>query len=208
MIKFATPVDGRNILRGNTMLLQIFAVLALSLAIGLGASKWAVEASSGFGAINIGPWRAYPRVGTYHIDPYARAAIIRRTELPLGIGEGLAFSAQADSSGLPFNGRCTYRIAGALPSTRAWTLSVHTPDGRNFQHPIRNYYLTSGMVIFEPQGAIDIKASSSVQAGNWLALPHDAPFTLALRLYDMSVNLAASAIERMPLPEIERLSCQ
>lgn len=207
MTGIAAPDTGKNYLQNHGTVLQIFLVLVIGLSIGLGTAKWAVETSSGFGAINIGPWRAYPRVGTYHIDPYARAAIIRRTELPLGIGEGLSFTAHADSSGLPLNGRCTYRISGALPSARAWTVAVHKLDGQSFFHPNQHYYVTSGMIVFDRPGHIELKASPSVQPGNWLPLPNDAPFSFVMRFYDVSVNLAASAIERMPLPDIERASC-
>jgi hypothetical protein len=59
-----------------------------------------------FGALSLGAWKANPRSGTAGIDPYARAAIARNGELPVGTGDGIRFTASVDDSGRPLDGRC------------------------------------------------------------------------------------------------------
>ena len=72
-------------------------VLAAALALGFAATLIALMGDPGFGAMEFGPWRAWPRLGGSDIDPYARAAMAVEGALPLGSGEGLAFVARADS---------------------------------------------------------------------------------------------------------------
>jgi len=78
-------------------LLFSFAVAAI---FGLGLTQFALTRGTAFGAITIGAWTAWPKTGTTDIDPYARAAIARTGELPIGSGDGVAFFAASDDVGL------------------------------------------------------------------------------------------------------------
>src|ERR1700761_6841377 len=80
-----------------------FVVAAL---VGLGLTQYALTRGTAFGAITIGAWTAWPKTGTADIDPYARAAIARSGELPIGSGDGVAFFASSDDTGHVLDGRC------------------------------------------------------------------------------------------------------
>ena len=75
------------------------SAFAVAAAFGLGLTQFALTRGTAFGAITIGAWTAWPKTGTADIDPYARAAIARSGELPIGSGDGVAFFASADDPG-------------------------------------------------------------------------------------------------------------
>ena len=89
-----------------------FAVAAL---FGLGLTQFALTRGTAFGAITIGAWTAWPKTGTADIDPYARAAVARSGELPIGSGDGVAFFAASDDSGRALDGRCAVTLTGITP---------------------------------------------------------------------------------------------
>ena len=67
------------------------------------------------GTLTIGAWTARPRTGTVDIDPYSRATITRNGELPIGTGDGIAFSATTDDKKKPLDGRCDIVVSGVTP---------------------------------------------------------------------------------------------
>ena len=77
----------------------------------------------------IGAWKAWPKTGTADIDPYARAAVARSGELPIGSGDGVAFLARSDEKGRPLDGRCDIAVSGITPAARFWTLTLYDTQG-------------------------------------------------------------------------------
>jgi hypothetical protein len=75
--------------------LLLFTLLALIIAtaVGLGATWMTATRGTDLGTLTIGAWTARPRTGTAEVDPYSRASIARSGELPVGTGDGVAFSA-------------------------------------------------------------------------------------------------------------------
>ena len=99
-----------------------FVVLCISI-VGGGASVWyTLKANESIGAVTVGEWTAFPLIGTPDADPYSKARVAREGLLALGRAEGLSFSAQRDSAGETLRRECSYRIEGAVPSARFWTL--------------------------------------------------------------------------------------
>ena len=187
--------------------LKVFIVLLSSCFFGLGSAWLTIDLHSGFGRVEIGEWRTHPRTGHYDIDPYARAAIIRRGEMPFGIGEGIQFISSRDASGLPLNSQCSYRISGALPVARAWTLAAHNVDGSMFKSSNENGYVTSRGVVNSNDETVTIFASVEAHSGNWLSLPSNSAFNLVFRFYDVSTSVNSSATHRADIPRVERISC-
>ena len=70
------------------LLLGFLFALAVAAIFGLGLTQFALTRGTAFGSITIGAWTAWPKTGTSDIDPYARAAIARSGELPIGSGDG------------------------------------------------------------------------------------------------------------------------
>jgi hypothetical protein len=183
-----------------------FAAIA-ALALGMAATLAALQGEPPFGAVAIGPWTTWPRVGDSEIDPYARAVLAVSGALPLGAGEGLAFIAKTDDSGAALDARCDYRISGGAPSARFWTLAAYDVDGRLRPNAANRYGLTSTALLRESGGGFAIDASRDAQPGNWLPLGEKSRFVLVLRAYQPTSSAVAGALDGLVLPAITREGC-
>jgi hypothetical protein len=184
------------------------ALLAMlcGLALGFVVTAATLKEGYGFGAFRVGPWIAWPRAGDPDIDPYARAALARRGEAPLGRDEGLAFVASADSDGGPLDSRCDYRVADPLPAARYWTLGLASPSGAPLANPTERHGYTSADILRREGGAFDLAISRHARPGNWLS-PGDAnSFVLVLRLYETPLDSAAR-LDPARFLKIVKLGC-
>ena len=189
----------------NFLKTVVFA--ALGVALGLAATWASVERGLGFGAVRAGPWTAWPRSGSPEADPYARAVLSKTGEVPLGLGEGLTFTATTDSTGAALLGSCGYDFSGPVPPARYWTLTAATPDGRLIGNAANRYGFTSAEIVRQAGGTFSIAVARDVQPGNWLPLGNAETFQLVLRLYDTPVSATASALGAKTMPAIARTEC-
>ena len=113
------------------MRLIFITLLALILAtvVGLGATWLTATRGTDLGTLRIGAWTARPKTGTADVDPYSRASIARSGELPIGTGDGVAFSATTDDRKRPLDGRCDVVVSGVTPAARFWTLTLYDFEG-------------------------------------------------------------------------------
>ena len=190
---------------------KITAAALAGAALGLGLTSVAVTRGFSFDEVKAGPWQGMPQVPASGGDPYARATISRSGQAPLGGAEGLGFTATRDSSGAKLVASCDYRVAGAMPSARFWTLTVTdarghlvaAPDGA----PSLRAGFTSSEIVRNAGGGFEIRAAREARAGNWLPLAMPGTFMLALRLYDSPHSLSAGALTAAEMPEITRERC-
>ena len=184
-------------------------VYALAVALGLGVPSvhWAVKGEYPVGSQRIGPWTAWPSVGSNKADPYARAIMARRAEIPLASGEGLALTARVDSGGAPLDGTCAYRIGSTTPQARLWTLTLYDADGRLRASDLVRAGLTSAEILRDAEGRFEITVAPGARPGNWLKTPEGGRFSISLRLYDTSAAASAASLDAKVLPAIERLDC-
>lgn len=185
----------------------ILVALAVAAVTGLGSAYYMTMGEPPFGQARVGPWQAWPEIGSAAVDPYARAVVAREGALPLGAGEGLAFHAVEDSEGRAFDSACTYAVRGGVPVSRAWTLTVFDDAGDMPSNATGRNGFTSHEILRTPDGAIDIALARDVQPGNWLMLPGQGGFRLILRLYGTSVSAMTGVIEDGGLLRIDRLAC-
>jgi hypothetical protein len=185
----------------------LFFILALVVGSASGLSMtWVMSGrENGFGAVQIGAWKAWPRSGTLDADPYARASFARSGELPIGYSEGIAFVASADDRGRPIDGRCVTRIKGKTLAARFWTLTIYDGRGRLIENSAARYSFTSTEVLFDGSGDIDIWLSPRVHSGNWLPTGESERIVAILRLYDTPAGVARS--EFVEMPRITRENC-
>ncbi len=186
-------------------LLIAFAVAA---AVGLGSTLFAISHGTAFGAFSIGAWTAWPRNGTVHIDPYARAAVARSGALPIGSGDGIAFFAGVDSAGRPLNGNCDVVISGATPQARFWTLTLYDQDGKLVGNALGRHGFTSQEIVRRSDGTFEITAAPRARPGNWLPTGGVDGFVLVLRLYDTPVGVATRSGRDTPMPSLTTGECR
>jgi hypothetical protein len=189
--------------------LILITLLALILAAGIGLGSTYVAATRGtdIGTLKIGAWTARPRNGTSDIDPYNRATIARSGELPVGTGDGIAFTANTDDKKKPLDGRCDIVVSGVTPPARFWTLTLFDQKGRLVANSLQRYGFTSQEIIRASDGTFEIRIASRSRAGNWLPTGGIERYALMLRLYDTPVGVATRTQRDAPMPAISTVGC-
>ncbi|MFH6785463.1 MULTISPECIES: DUF1214 domain-containing protein [Methylobacterium] len=229
--KAALPASGRapspglrlrpRLLRGALRLRRVGTVglvvyaLGLGAVLGLASANWATRGRYPFGGVVLNAWTAWPKIGARDADPYVRAIHARTGEVPLALGEGLLLTALTDDDGRRLDPSCRYRIAGATPPARAWTLTVERgrhaapaePQAGTAPPPPRTGF-TSTEVLRDRDGRFAVALSPDVQPGNWLPMPAgEGSIRLVLRLYDTPVAASTGVLEREGVPSITREVC-
>lgn len=191
------------------MRLILITLLALIIAtvVGLGATWMTTTRGTEFGTLTIGAWTARPRTGTTEIDPYARATIARSGALPIGTGDGIAFSARTDGKKHPLDGRCDVVVKGVTPAARFWTLTLYDRKGRLVANSLQRYGFTSEEIVRSSDGSFVIHIAARARSGNWLPTGGIERYVLLLRLYDTPVGVATRTQRDAPMPSIETTGC-
>lgn len=180
-------------------------MLSVALALGLGASYYALTDGRVFGALQVGPWLAWPDLGSPSPNPYSRAQIVRAGTFQLGLSEGIQFVASTDSEGEPLTRACSYRIEGTTPVSTFWTLVAVDDAGINIAAPHGPAVVRSQDLARGEGGAIVINLGTRLAARNWLELAGDGPFALRLTLYDTVVSSGFGG--SLAMPGIAREAC-
>lgn len=188
------------------LLIGFLFAFAVAAAFGLGLTQFALTRGTAFGAITIGAWTAWPKTGTSDIDPYARAAIARSGELPIGSGDGVAFFASSDDTGRVLDGRCIVTIAGTTPAARFWTLTLYDLDGRLVSNGADRYGFTSQEIARRADGTFEIVVAPRARPGNWLPTGGIDRYVVVLRLYDTPVGVATRTAKDAPMPAVTAAS--
>lgn len=181
--------------------------LAIATGVGLGATWTSSTRGISFDAVSIGAWTAWPKTGTSDIDPYARAAVARSGELPIGSGDGVAFIARQDDRGRPLDGRCDIRISGITPAARFWTLTLYDPQGQLVSNTLQRYGFTSQEIVRGADGSFEIRIAPRSRAGNWLPTGGIDRYLLVMRLYDTPVGVSTRSQRDAPMPAIATVRC-
>ncbi len=186
---------------------QVFLITVGALAAGIGSTMALLGGHPPFGAVQIGPWQTFPRMGSAEVDPYGRAILARGPHLPLAAGEGLLLTAHVDDKGDALTGRCSYLIRGMTLPSRGWTLAVVDRSDRALTGPDAAAMSDADLTLDE-SGQINIAASAKVMAGNWLRLPAGERFGLAMRYYDSPIAASLGQLDANVLPRITRTGCR
>ncbi|KIZ41857.1 MULTISPECIES: DUF1214 domain-containing protein [Rhodopseudomonas] len=191
------------------MRLIFFTLLALVIAAGIGVGATWMTATRGvdLDTLTIGAWTARPENGTADIDPYARASIARSGELPIGTGDGIAFTATMDDNNRPLDGRCDVAVSGVTPPARFWTLTMYDPKGYLVANSLQRYGFTSQEIVRVSDGAFDVRLAPRARSGNWLPTGGVDRYILVLRLYDTPVGVATRSRREAPMPAITTVGC-
>lgn len=189
------------------LLFGSFLTFLLAAAIGLGATWLTLTRGIAFGSLTIGAWTAWPKTGSQDIDPYAHASIARDGELPIGIGDGVAFYARADDKGHELDGRCTFALSGITPPARYWTVTLYNARGGLVANAIDRHGFTSQEIIRDVDGHFTIMVAPQARPGNWLPTGGIERFVLVWRLYDTPIGVATATMKEGPMPAMERKGC-
>lgn len=189
------------------LLLGTLFILIVAVAVGLGATYYALTRGTDFGGLTVGSWTAHARTGTSDANPYARASIARTGRLPIALGDGLTFLAKTDDRNRPLDGRCDVVLSGLTPEARFWTLALYNVQGGLVANSVHRYGFTSEEIVRHPDGHFDIVVAPRANPGNWLPTGGIERYILAMRFYDTSVGVATKEGREIPMPTITTGSC-
>jgi len=185
---------------------RLLTMLAVAIAIGFGASYYALTDGRIFGAVREGPWAGWPQIGQPVPDPYSRAYLARAGLMQLGQAEGIQFTAFTDNEGEPLDLACNYRLTGRVPGASFWTIVATDEDGTLMAAPDGQAALHSERIAYGADGSINAAIGPRLAAGNWLETAGRGPFWLTLTLYDAAIfSGGTSTISEMP--QITREAC-
>ena len=174
---------------------------------GIYSAQWALDATRGFGGLQVNNWVAYPQIQTKDADPYARAHRANDGKILLGRAEGLVFRAQVDQNEEPLLRGCDYTLKGRVPPALFWTLRTVHPDNEPLNiAPSRPGTINAQKVLRNEDGDIEIKLSQYPQSGNWLAVDPNSDFELQLTLIDTPIS-NVSGIRALEMPIIVKGDC-
>src|SRR3954466_3336147 len=159
------------------------------------------------GALTIGPRPRRRRAAPPDADPCSRATIVRNGELPIGTGDGVAFTATADDKKKVLDGRCDVVVSGVTPPARFWTLTLYDRQGHLVPNSLQRYGFTSQEIVRQSDGSFEIRIASRSRAGNWLPTGGIERYALMLRLYDTPVGVATRTQRDAPMPTITTAGC-
>lgn len=188
------------------LLIDIALAIVVATTIGFSTAWFAVEHGRLFGAVTVNAWTAWPDAGGPDADPYSVALLARSGEVPLGAGEGIAFTATADDRGAPLWGGCVYAVNGQTPTARLWTLSAYDSEGRLMVHAAHRAGFHSREILRQPDGSLVITVSPDVEPGNWLPTNRTKQLQLVLRLYDTPLTTATEFVN-IDMPRIDKVRC-
>nr|WP_249798089.1 DUF1214 domain-containing protein [Bradyrhizobium zhengyangense] len=189
------------------MLLITLTALLLATVVGVGATWMTTTRGTEIGALTIGAWTARPRTGTADVDPYSRATIVRNGELPIGTGDGVAFTATTDDKKKALDGRCDVVVSGVTPPARFWTLTLYDRKGHLVANSLQRYGFTSQEILRQSDGSFEIHIAARSRAGNWLPTGGIERYALMFRLYDTPVGVATRTKRDAPMPSISTVGC-
>ncbi len=188
--------------------ISIAVILLIAFGGAAASAVYALKATVGFGAIDIGPWKAWPRAQSENADPYAKAHRARTGKLLLGGAEGLTFLAVTDSEGGRLATECSYAVTGRTPLARLWTL--HATDDNDQLLDVDGRFPSafhSENVLKDETGAFEIQVGNKPRSGNWLATgDRRQPFRLVLTLFDTPTASSSRLID-LQMPDIVRTGC-
>ncbi|KRA55800.1 DUF1214 domain-containing protein [Devosia sp. Root635] len=176
----------------------LLVMIAVALCVGFGLSYYALTDGRLFGVAQVGPWAAWPDVGSNAPNPYTRGHLARTAAFELGQSEGLQFTATSDSDGQPLSRDCAYRILGKTPLATFWTLAAQDEAGVNIAAPDVAPAMRSSDIARADDGSIIINVGTRLLPLNWLELAGEGPFKLVLTLYDTAAFSGFSSDASMP----------
>ena len=182
----------------------VFA-LAIAAAIGLGATWVALTQGTAYGGVTIGAWTGWPKNRSRALTPMP-APWSPPGELPVGSGDGVAFYANADDAGQPFDGRCDVVLSQITPQARFWTLTLYNPEGRLVATSAQRHGFTTQKIIRNADGSFDVTVGPRARPGNWLPTGGVDKYLLVLRLYDTPIGMAMPRRDAT-MPAITKRAC-
>lgn len=166
-------------------------LLAGAVAAGLGSAWWVLTKSPWMNhQVQVGAWRNNLTAGSPDADIYTRASVGLNALLALDRSETMYFIATQDDSGQPSRSRCNYRVAGAPPKARWWSITAYADDIFLFDTPTGHHSLNGTTAQLDSNGDLALTVGNQERRGtHWLATIGNRGLLFTLRLYNPATEL-------------------
>ena len=191
------PSRLRRILVGGALYLG-------ALAVGIGSAFWVLKKAAWLNpSVQVGAWKSNLQAGSVDADMYTRATVAVNALLALGRSETMYFVATQDDTGHALRSQCNYRISGAPPKARWWSITAYADDMFLFDAPNGHYSLNGDIAKLNSEGVFSFTTGPQEQSGSyWLPTPGKRGMLLTLRLYNPDTALQAAPQSLVP-PKIQ-----
>ncbi|MES2883386.1 MAG: DUF1214 domain-containing protein [Pseudomonadota bacterium] len=182
------------------------AVILASALVGAFSTKPLLRYLIDRHATHNGPWRTSANTGSVAANPWERAAVAVAGLYALTPQEAVYYTAFTDSSGETLRGECRYRVQGAPPPARWWSLTAYGADHYLVPNAAGVYARHAGNLPPSPDGRFDIALAPQAATELSLPTPAEGPYSVTLRVYNPAPAVLAQ-LATLPLPTIVRESC-
>ena len=139
--------------------------------------------------------------------PMRAPSIARSGELPIGLGDGVAFFAWTDDAGRRLDGRCDVVLSGTTPPARFWTLTLYDADGKLVANSLDRHGFTSQEIVRRTDGSFEIAVAPRARSRQLAADGGVERYMLVLRLYDTPVGVDHASAGKRRCPRSAARSC-
>lgn len=177
-----------------------FALYAAAVTLGLGSAWWVLKKAPWIvQTVQVGAWKGNLLAGSQDADMYTRSTIALNALLALGRDESMYFIASEDDAGNPLRSNCSYRVEGAPPKARWWSITAYADDMFLFDAPNQHYSLNGTTARLDTDGRFVFTTGGQEQPGiHWLPTPGRRGMVLTLRLYNPEPELQAAPASLVP----------
>jgi hypothetical protein len=187
--------------------LALVLVHLAALPAGIASAWWSLQRVEAFGSA-AGPWRVSLLAGSADADLHTRARVALGGLLALSRDETLYYVARSDSNGAPLRSRCSYRVRGAAPPARWWSVTAYAEDFFLFPDAPGRYSVNGAHATLGGDGHFTFVSGPTVperaDGVRWLPTPGDRGLVFTLRLYQPAAALR-DAPSALAAPRIERI---
>jgi len=191
--------------RWRTALFTAVVVVAAAIT-GAATTKPLLSLLIDRGAVHNGPWRTSATTGSAAGNPWEKAAVALAGLYALTPQEAVYFTAFTDSAGEALRGECRYRVQGAAPPARWWSITAYDADHYLVRNQAGLYARHAGNLPMSAGGRFDFALSATATAETGLPIPVEGPFSLTVRVYNPAPAVLAQ-LATLPLPVIVREGC-
>ena len=178
----------------------------VGLAVGVGGAAQVVRIGAFGSGQQIGPWRTGTDYGTAEASARTRAIVALSGLLALPAREARYYTAVADDSGAPLDGKCSYTVSGGELPGRWWSLTLYDAGGYLVGNDPNIFSVPSAALAPTERDNWTIHVAPTRTEGHWLPSGGAGKFQLTLRAY-RPPDEGRNTPPRDALPRITKGAC-
>lgn len=188
-------------------LLKFVSCIVFAVLLAAGSVWYLMRPTNYGGNLKIGEWTTDLATGSNAAGLYQRAQVALYGLWAMSSTETVYFVANVDADGSPLDSRCDYRVEGADPDARWWSLTIYR-DFHFVPNADKVYSFSQTTIEREPNKSWRVYVSPVKQPKNWLPMGEEkGDFKLVFRAYNPSAAFVQQ-IADAKLPKVIKENCR